>query len=105
MKIIIEINCDDAALHDDITGELPRILLNATGKIYEQLERDGRCICEALESADKLLDRNGNTVGTVKIVDREGSKLCPHDNIIGECNECDVAADLAYDAWREDKYR
>jgi hypothetical protein len=103
MKMVIEINCDGAALHDDITGELPRILLNATGKIYEQLDRDGRCICEAPEAADKLLDSNGNTVGTVKVI--KDSNLCPHDNIIGECSECDVQADLAYDAWREDKYR
>jgi hypothetical protein len=68
MKIKIEINCDDAALHDNLEVELPRILTTALGKVYAQLERDGRCICEALESDDKLLDINGNTVGTVRVI-------------------------------------
>lgn len=65
--IRIEIDCKDAALHDDIYEELKRILATIPDKIVEQLERDGRCICIALESADKLFDINGNTVGTVEI--------------------------------------
>lgn len=28
---------------------------------------------------------------------------CPHGNKWGECNACDVASDLAYDAMREDR--
>lgn len=68
MKIKIEINCDDAALHDDLEGELPRILNTIPQKIRDQLERSGRCICEAPESVDKLLDINGNAVGTVKVI-------------------------------------
>jgi hypothetical protein len=67
MKITIEINCDDAALHDDFEIEFPRLLNTIPQKIYNQLERSGRCICEALESSDKLLDSNGNTVGTVRL--------------------------------------
>jgi hypothetical protein len=68
MKIVIEIDCGNAALHDDPPNELRRILATVPGKVAAQLERDGRCICEALESADMLKDINGNTVGTVKIV-------------------------------------
>jgi len=30
---------------------------------------------------------------------------CPHGNKIGECERCDVDADLAYDTWREDQDR
>lgn len=67
MKIKIEINCDDDALHTDLEEELGRILNTIPGKICEQLERDGRCVCEALESTDKLLDINGNTVGIVRL--------------------------------------
>lgn len=68
MKIIIEINCEDAALHDDFETEFPRLLNTIPQKIYNQLERDGRCICEALESDDKLLDINGNTVGRLRVI-------------------------------------
>ena len=65
--IRIEINCDGSALHDDIIGELERILGTVPAKIEQQLERSGRCICEAKEATDLLLDINGNTVGTVEI--------------------------------------
>jgi hypothetical protein len=67
MKILIEINCDDAALHDNLHGELARIMYGIPDKVCAQLERSGRCICEALESSDKLIDINGNTVGTVRL--------------------------------------
>ena len=30
--------------------------------------------------------------------------LCPHGNAWGECNPCDVAADFAHDAAREQRY-
>ena len=67
MKISIEIDCKDAALHDNLEEELRRILNTVTDKVLRQLDRDGRCICEALESDDKLLDVNGNTVGSLKL--------------------------------------
>ena len=67
MKIKIEIDCENDALHNDPEGELRRILGMVPNKILKQLERDGRCICEAKESSDKLLDINGNTVGFVKL--------------------------------------
>jgi hypothetical protein len=28
---------------------------------------------------------------------------CPHGNKVGECNDCDVAGDFAYDANRENR--
>lgn len=31
------------------------------------------------------------------------SRQCPHGRVVGECNDCDVAADFAYDAAREDR--
>ena len=68
MKVVIEIDCKNSALHDDFETELPRILNTIPQKIYNQLERDGRCICEAMESDDKLLDYNGNTVGTIQVI-------------------------------------
>lgn len=68
MKIKIEIDCDDDALHEDLENELPRILRTVTPKVCKQLERDGRCVCEALESTDKLLDINGNTVGVLRVI-------------------------------------
>lgn len=67
MRILIEIDCNGSALHSDIIGELGRILSTVPGKIEQQLERDGRCICFAKEAADKLIDINGNTVGTLEI--------------------------------------
>jgi hypothetical protein len=72
MKIKIEIDCSDAALHDDLENELTRILSTIPEKISLQLERDGRCVCEALESTDKLLDINGNTVDRVRIIQENG---------------------------------
>jgi hypothetical protein len=32
-------------------------------------------------------------------------RLCPHGKKLGECQACDVAGDLAYDAAREDSRR
>jgi hypothetical protein len=67
MHILIKIDCSNDALHSNLEVELGRILSTIPEKVCRQLERDGRCICEALESADKLLDVNGNTVGTVRV--------------------------------------
>jgi len=36
---------------------------------------------------------------------QEEVKECPHGNPIGECDACDVQADLAFDADREDRFR
>ena len=71
MKIEIKIAVEGSALHDDFPGELTRLLSTVPAKIARQLERSGRCICEALESDDELLDINGNTVGLLSIVPDE----------------------------------
>ena len=72
MKIEVELEVIHAAMHDDFMGELARLLSTIPAKIANQLERDGRCICEALESDDKLLDINGNTVGFLRLIPGEG---------------------------------
>lgn len=67
MKIEIEIEIT-VELHNNFPGELTRLLSTIPAKITKQLERNGRCICEALESDDKLLDINGNTVGHLRMI-------------------------------------
>ncbi len=37
------------------------------------------------------------------ILDKVMPNLCPHGNPAGECNDCDVASDFAFDAAREDR--
>jgi len=36
------------------------------------------------------------------VVEVDTDYVCPH-GVRGPCNACDVAGDLAYDAWREDQ--
>lgn len=71
MRICIEINCDSAALFEDDDHvdevELHRILCSVPPKVNQQLERPP-CLCDAPEAADKLLDINGNTIGTLKVI-------------------------------------
>ena len=68
MVIKISIDCECADLHDNLYMGLERILKTIPKKLFKQLERDGRCICTAKESADLLKDLNGNTVGTLEVV-------------------------------------
>ena len=68
MVIQINIDCSDLDLHEDIVGELTRILGTVPGKIEEQLDRSGRCVCTALESVDTLRNLNGNVVGTLEVI-------------------------------------
>jgi hypothetical protein len=79
MKIAIDLTVIHAALHDDFPGELTRLLSTVPAKIARQLERSGRCICEALESDDKLLDINGNTVGHIRMFPTESRE----DHLLG----------------------
>ncbi len=58
---------DNAAFEDDPT-ELRKILGTCYEKVLNQLAREPGCVCTALEVDDKLLDSNGNTVGTIKLV-------------------------------------
>ena len=67
MKISIVFSTDNAAFKDcGFMTECCKILDQAMDKIKAQRKRQ-RCLCTALESADKLLDTNGNTVGTLTI--------------------------------------
>ena len=63
MKLTIKLTCDNAAFNDsgDPSDEVARILR----KYAARIERDG-----VVDS--KLFDINGNTVGTVKVVNGGG---------------------------------
>lgn len=69
MRVVITVNCDSAAFSrcDDPSVELSRILAGCVKKFRAQLEREPGCICDAPEADDKLLDLNGNTVGSIKV--------------------------------------
>ena len=65
MRLIITIDYRGAALEDAPTEELRRLLSTVPAKVEAQLARAPGCVCTTPESVDKLLDSNGNTVGTV----------------------------------------
>lgn len=65
MKIVIEFDTDNAAFEDN-PNEWRAIFLQAVGKVKSQLQRKP-CLCNHPESVDKLIDSNGNTVGTVTV--------------------------------------
>lgn len=70
MKIKIEFDCDNAAFESGpytrqlAMEEVYAVLKQAMEKIVVQLGRP-HSVCDAPEAADKLLDSNGNTVGSV----------------------------------------
>jgi hypothetical protein len=67
MKITIEFETDNAAFEGELFGgELKKVLNQARLKVLRQRHRPP-ALCEHLESMDKLLDTNGNTVGTVEV--------------------------------------
>lgn len=70
MKIRVEIECVNSIFEDDFHREVKRICRSIPGKVMKQLERP-QCICDAPEVSDKLMDINGNTVGSVRLV-KEG---------------------------------
>lgn len=84
MKVVIEIEMTNSAFDDGYGGlkELHRLLELAVQKVGQQLGRP-MSICDAPEAADKLLDFNGNTVGSV-VVERD--KVCIH----GVEDGCDI---------------
>jgi hypothetical protein len=67
VKVRIEFDMDNAAFEDDLNGALQFIFAQAHRKIHEQLERK-EALCKAPEAADKLLDLNGNTVGSIELL-------------------------------------
>lgn len=67
MKLFIEIEMDNAAFKDDVAWEeIRRILSTASRKLEAQIDREPS-ICDVPEWADKLLDINGNTVGSIRL--------------------------------------
>lgn len=67
MKVIVEIECDNAAFEGkNFVPQVAWILGTAAGKLQRLLGR-APTVCDALEVDDKLLDTNGNTVGRVVI--------------------------------------
>ena len=66
MEISIRIKTDNAAFDERPEDEIERILGTVAGKVRAQMERDPQTICDAPEVDDKLLDINGNTVGSVR---------------------------------------
>lgn len=67
MKVTIEVEMNNDAFDDGFNGlrELHRLLNLAVEKVGDQMSRSPS-LCNHPESADKLLDKNGNTVGTVQ---------------------------------------
>lgn len=65
-KLTIQIELKNASFEDDPAPEIKRILSSAIGKVRRQLDR-AESLCKAPEADDKLLDINGNTVGTIKL--------------------------------------
>jgi len=66
MKLTINIDLDNAAFEDHMIDELGRVLRSCVSKTIEQLERPDS-LCDHPEAADKLLDLNGNTVGSIQL--------------------------------------
>ena len=67
MKVEIEIELDNDAFADEgLLDELTRILCTIPGKVQRQMDRM-ESLCDAPEVDDKLLDINGNTVGSLSL--------------------------------------
>ena len=67
MHIKIELDTDnDAFKHGQLYHELRRLFESCLGKIKRQRRR-APALCDAPEVDDKLLDINGNTVGTLTV--------------------------------------
>lgn len=68
MRLVIEIELDNDAFANEPELEVGRILDTCGGKFFRQLSRVGGCLCDASEVDDKLLDVNGNTVGSIRLI-------------------------------------
>lgn len=67
MRVKLEFNMDSHAFEDeDLDVALAFMFRQARRKIIEQLARPA-ALCTAPESADKLLDVNGNTIGSIQV--------------------------------------
>jgi hypothetical protein len=63
MKVVIEIECDNAAFEDDPGLEVAKILLGLVNHL-----RNCRVVIDGPGPVMKLRDSNGNTVGSCKAV-------------------------------------
>lgn len=60
LKIVVYIDCTNAAFEEDPDAELKRLLHQLADRFYP-----------ALQSRLKLVDTNGNTVGTAQIEEED----------------------------------
>lgn len=67
MHIFIEFHTDNAAFEDDGRAYITDAIMQSVLKIEAQMRRPEGCTCTAPEAADKLLDTNGNTIGSVRL--------------------------------------
>lgn len=87
MRIVITINCENDAFEGDPLPEVQGILATVPAKFLRILQRKPGCVCTAPEADDKLLDRNGNTVGHIRVYEDKPSS--PALNLIIAPKECD----------------
>jgi len=67
VKVYIEFDCDNDSF-GDFDDETERILDQAHDKLLSQRYATAATVCQHPEPMHKLLDTNGNTVGSVKLV-------------------------------------
>ena len=65
MRVTISFDTDNAAFEDDFDAELTRVLRHLPRKIRAQMGRAPGCLCVTPEADDKIIDSNGNTIGSV----------------------------------------
>jgi hypothetical protein len=69
MRVQIEIDTSNDAFEEDPYGEFVRIMDTVSAKVHRILARAPGCICTAPEVDDKIMDLNGNTVGSITITE------------------------------------
>lgn len=75
MKVTITFETGTAAWVDEGFGwQLRHVLEQVEGKVMRQLTREPGCVCDAPEADDKVIDSNGNTIGSVKVEDEHGPR-------------------------------
>lgn len=70
MRIIITIDAENDAFQDNPIPEVQRILAVVPAKLHRIINREPGCVCTAAEADDELRDGNGNTVGSIRIIEQ-----------------------------------
>jgi len=70
-SVEIRFSCDSAAFDDDFEGALALALAKCGVKLMRQLKRKPGCVCTADEADDKVQDINGNTIGSVYLIEED----------------------------------